>query len=226
MNVLQLKQDVYFLVGATSATYLNADLIRNMNVAYQNVATLIWQSADGWQYNDGVIKSTLTHSTQDYTIPTTSQLINRIEIKDNNGTWRKLQPIDIHDVSIAMPEFEKTPSLPIYYDLHGTTVSFYPAPSSASVTLSSGMALYVNKDVTEFGVSATTTIPAFASSFHRILSYAAAIDFVQDKTERDRLVVLKTNLERNLINLYSRRNVERPSRIKPGGANKGSRQYI
>lgn len=226
MNFTNLKADCRFLCGATSATYLDADITRNLNNAYQHAATIIWQSADGWQYSNGSAKSTLTHNTQSYTLPTTAQKIQRVEVKDTAGIWHKLTPIDSSDINVALPEFQKTIGLPIYYDLVDTSVFLYPTPSSAYTTMSSGVAFYMDKDVTEFATSATTTSPGFSPAFHRILSYAAAIDFIQDQGERDRLIALKSQLEQNMRNLYSKRNIERPSRIRPRGANTGSRQYI
>lgn len=44
MNVTQLKSDIDFLCGSTSGTYPDADKIRNMNIAYQDVARVIWES--------------------------------------------------------------------------------------------------------------------------------------------------------------------------------------
>jgi hypothetical protein len=231
VNVSNLKADIDFLCGSSSGTYPDADKIRNMNVAYQQVATDIWRAADGWQYDDSNATSlpkalaTLVHNQQDYTLPSTAQFIQRLEIKDAYGNFQKIRPIDMFDVHNALPEFQETPGLPLYYDLVGRSLMLYPAPSSAYCTLASGMAVYVERDVSEFAVTATTQVPGFASSFHRILSYAAAIDFVQDKTEKDRLIGLKAQLENSLKNLYSRRNVERQSRISPRGAGNGSRQY-
>lgn len=232
MNITQLKSDVDFLCGSTSGTYPDADKIRNINIAYQNVATEIWRSADGWQYDDTNqttlpwAKTTMVHNQQDYTLPSTAQFIHRLEVKDSSGNWTKLRPLDMSDVSIALPEYQETAGIPIYYDLVGRSLMLYPAPSSAYCTLASGLAVYVDRDVIEFPVTATTTTPGFATAFHRILSYAAAIDFVQDKAEKDRLIALKTQLEQNMKNTYSRRNVERPSRIRPRGSNRGSRQYM
>ena len=232
MNITNLKADIDFLCGSTSGTYPDADKIRNINIAYQNVATEIWRSADGWQYDDSNATTlpraytTLVHNQQDYTLPSTAQFIQRLEIKDSAGNWVKLKPFDAADITTSIQEFQESANLPIYYDLVGRSLLLYPAPSSAYCTLASGMAVWVDRDVTEFPVTAASQTPGFATAFHRILSYAAAIDFVQDKTEKDRLVVMKTQLENSMKNLYSRRNVERPSRVKPHGANKGSRQYI
>jgi len=230
VNITQIQADVDFLCGSTSGTYPVADKIRNLNVAYQNVATEIWRCADGWGYDDSnatttpVGYTTLVHSQQDYTIPSTAQFIHRIEIKDDSGNWSKLKPIDISDVSLSMQEFQETSGLPLYYDLVGRSIMLYPAPASGSVTPASGMAVYVDRDVTEFTTSATTASPGFATAFHRILSVAVAIDFVQNETEKNKLIQQKARLEENMKNLYSRRNAERPSRIRPHG--RGSSQYI
>lgn len=222
MTTSEIKADINFLCGSTSATYPDADKMRNVNVAYNHVARLIWDSADGWNYQDSntaglpVAFTTMTHDTQDYTLPTTAQRIHRVEVKQNNGTWLKLAPIDIHDMLVAAPEFQgNNPGLPLYYDLQGRSVSLYPSPASGSVTLTSGLAFYVDRDVTEIATTATTTTPGFAKPFHRILSLAAAIDFTQDDRQRQLFVTQKLDLERGLVRFYSKRNVERPTTISP-----------
>lgn len=224
MNISNIKSDVYQMCGATSATYQDADLIRNINVAYNDIARLIWDSADGWNYDDSnattlpIGKTTLVHNQQDYTLPTNAQRVHRVEIEDYNGNWVKLQPIDTLDMQEAAPEFlGGSAGLPQYYDLVGRSIMLYPIPHSGYVTTVSGMAVYMDRDVTEFAVTATTTIPGFATAFHRLLSYAAALDFTQDNTTREYLLKQKTRLEQGLVRFYSRRNTERPAQINPAG---------
>lgn len=230
MNVTNLKLDTHFLCGSTSATYTDANMIRNFNVAYNDVARIIWESADGWQYDDSnattlpVAEATLVHNQQDYGLPSTSQRVQRVEVKDSGGDWQKLSQIDIHDISIAAPEFNETAGLPRYYDIVGRSLLLYPKPSSAYVTLASGLAVYVDRNVTEFPVTATTTEPGFAAPFHRILSYAAALDFVQDSTQRKFIAEQKERLERGLVRFYSKRHVERKASIIPSGK-KNWRRY-
>ncbi len=230
MDVDTLKKDVDFLAGSTSATYAATDKIRNMNVAYNDVARLIWESADGWQYDDSnnttlpIAKSSLVHNQQDYSLPTSAQRIQRVQVQDIDGNWTKLQQKDIHDMILATEEEQKTPGLPIYYDIMGRSILLYPIPVSSAVTLVSGLQVFVDRDVTQFPVTASSTQPGFATSFHRILSLAAAIDFLEDDSKRQFLAQQKARLEQGLVRFYSKRNVERKNAIQPNGK-KRWRQY-
>lgn len=231
MNIGSIKSDTRFLCGSTSGTYSDTDLVRNVNIAYHDVARLIWDSADGWNYDDSnastlpVAKTTLVHNQSDYSLPSTAQRVHRVEVKDSQGNWLKLVPIDQADVKTAMPEFlGGTLGTPIYYDLVGRSVTLYPTPHSGYVTTVSGMAVHVDRDVTEFAVTATTTTPGFATPFHRILSYSAALDFEQDNQQREFLAVQKRRMEEGLARFYSRRSTENPRVMQPA-SRKYWRQY-
>lgn len=224
MNIGQIKADINFLCGATSGTYSDTDKVRNINIAYHDVARLIWDSVDGWNYDDSnattlpIAKTTLVHNQQDYSLPTTAQRVHRVEVKDSVGNWVKLLPIDAPDIDGALPEYlGGQAGLPLRYDLIGRSIMLYPIPHSGYVTTASGMAIYVDRDVTEIATTATTTVPGFATPFHRILSLAASIDFVQDDKQKESLMVQKQRLEQGLSRFYSRRSVEAPTRIKPHG---------
>ncbi len=223
MNISQIKSDINFLCGSTSGTYADIDKVRNVNIAYQDVARLIWESAAGWQFDDSnattlpLVKTTMVHGQQDYTLPSTSQRVEEVIVKDSGGNWTKLKPFDIHDKTVALPEYYEGTGTPLYYDLVGRSIMLYPTPSSAYATLASGLGVYINRDVTEFGVSATSTVPGFATPFHRILSYAAAIDFTQSPEQRQFLAIQKDRLEKGLTRFYSKRAVEEKQSFKPQG---------
>lgn len=231
MNLQELKSDINFLCGSTSATYLNSDKVRNMNIAYQDVARLIWESAAGWQFDDSnattlpLAKTTLVHNQQDYSLPATTQRVEEVMVKDSGGNWVKLKQFDIHDTTLALPEFMESTGLPQYYDMIGRSVMLYPTPSSAYCTLASGLGVYISRDVTEFGVSATSTVPGFATPFHRILSYAAAMDFSQDPQQKQMLAAQKDRLEKGLTRFYSKREVEGKASVNPAGKPRW-RQYL
>ncbi len=230
MNLLQIKADINFLARCTSATYPDSDKVRNINIAYNDVARLIWESSDGWQYDDSnattlpIAKSTLLHNQQDYTLPLTAQRIHEVAVQDSSGNWVKLIPIDWADMTLPPMEYFNTPGLPQYYDLLGNSVMLYPSPASGSVTLTSGIAIFMERDVTEFKVTATSSTPGFATAFHRILSYAAALDFSEDTNDRNLLITQKDRMEKGLTRFYSKRGVEIKTQIKPAGK-KRWRQY-
>jgi voltage-gated potassium channel Kch len=203
-----------------------------MNIAYADVARLIWESAGGWHYDDSnattlpIAKTTLVHNQQDYTLPTDAQRVHRVEVKDSNGEWIKLKYIDEADITGTLPEFlGGNTGTPVYYHLEGRSCLLYPTPSSASVTTASGLAFYVDRDVTDFAVTAASTSPGFAAPFHRILSYAAAIDFIQDPKAKEELIIQKARLEKGLTRFYSKRAPESKTTIKPAGKKRWS-QYL
>ena len=222
-----LVEDVLYNCGlptvtASYSSYALADITRNINNAYLDTVARIWNAAAGWQYDDSnqttlpVGYTTIVHNQQDYSLPTDAQRIARVEVKDAGGNFQILKQIDIHDVNYeAMSEFRSGSGIPEYYDLVGRSIMFYPTPSSAYCTLASGIAVYVDREPTLFTTASTTASPGFASPFHKILSYAAAIDFVEDKASQDRLVAMKARLENQMVSFYSKRNIERKANIKP-----------
>lgn len=208
-------------VSASYSSYALVDITRNINNAYLDTIAKIWNAAAGWQFDDSnqtslpVGYTTVVHNQQDYELPSTAQRIARVEIKDAGGNFQLLKQIDIHDVNNeAMSEFRSGNGMPQFYDLVGRSVMLYPTPSSAYCTLTSGMAVYVDREPILFTTASTTASPGFASSFHKILSYGAAIDFVQDDATQNRLVAMKTRLENQMISFYSKRNIERNANIK------------
>lgn len=230
-----LVEDVLYNCGlptvtASYSSYALADITRNINNAYLDTVTKVWHSAAGWQYDDSnkttlpVGYTTIGHNQQDYSLPTDAQRVARVEVKNSDGNFQKLTQIDIHDIdNLAMSELLETAGMPLYYDLVGRSLMLYPIPSSGSCTLVSALAVYVDREPDLFTTASTTATPGFATPFHKILSYAAAIDFVQDKATQDRLVAMKARMEAGLVQFYSKRNIERRASIR---VRKNSKRYI
>jgi hypothetical protein len=220
MNISQLKSDTYFLAGATSATYPDADLIRNINIANLDVATTIWESDGTWSHNDSnsgdpTYYRTVANASASYLIPTAAQRIEQVEIKDGSGNWVKLLPIDYSELSISPEEYLTGVGTPIKYHLEGNQIRLFPAPGTGYVTMSSGMAVRLNQNPSEFPTTATTTEPGFPSNFHRILSYAATLDFTKDEEDRKFFQAQKAILKNQLSRFYSKRWDEGRTTIKP-----------
>lgn len=222
MTVSELDSDVDFLCGSTSATYSPTNKRRNQNIAYRDVARIIWESDGGWNFDDKnattlpEATTTLVHNQNDYSLPSTALRVERIEVLDSDGNYRKLNPLDKQQVDTGLDEiYGGNAGLPLKYELVGESILLYPTPHSAHVTETAGLKIYLNRDVTDLAVTATTTQPGFASPFHRILSYAAAIDFTQDNQQREFWLMQKERLEQALRTFYSKRGQEIRTTIKP-----------
>ena len=225
-----LVQDVCFLCHTTTASYPLEDITRNINQSYHDVNRLIWECADNWDYDDSnntdypTAYVTLSDGVQRYAVPSTAQRIKRIEIKDANSNWVKLEPLIDEDIDVSLRETFDTPGLPIYYNLVGTQLEFYPAPSSGYVTTASGCAVFLDRDITEFTTASTTASPGFATPFHRILSLQASIDFTTDPNDRQLFMGEKSNLVEGLKKFYGNRSLEQDAQIRPSGR-RNWRQY-
>lgn len=181
MNLAELKSDTYFLTNTSSATYLDSDLERNINRHYDEVVTLIWGSVGDWSFDDSnqttlpIAIANLEDKQQDYSLPTTARKLERIEIKDKDGNWRLLKPIDESQITVALDEYLETPGIPVKYNLIGNSIFLYPKPDKDQVTIESGLKVYVSRSV--IPLSASGDEPGFDSEFHRILSLGAVQDW-------------------------------------------------
>lgn len=229
MTVDELYDDIDFLVTSNSVSYTPANKLRNMNIAYQNVAAMIWEVAEGWQYDDSnatdfaIATATLVDAQQDYEIPSTAQRLERVEVLDSQGNYQKLTQRDIHEIDLATSEYYETDGLPLYYDLVGRSIFLYPGPSTTYVTAAAGLKVYFSRDV--IALDETTDTPGFATAFHRLLSLSAAIDYSKNRDEHRHLVDERDRTEKSLKRFYGHRNVERRSAIRPAGKRRW-RNYI
>lgn len=218
MNVTNLKLDTHSLAGTTSGSYPDADLVRNMNVHYKDVARTIWESDGTWSGTggeDSTYYRTLANASASYLIPTAALRVKQVEVQDGAGQWQKLLPINYDELSISPEEFLDSVGTPLRYHLEGTQIRLFPAPGTGYATMTSGMAVRLDPDVTDLAVTATTTEPAFPAAFHRILSLGAAIDVVENNEDRNFLLNQKERLMTGLVRFYSKRWNEGRSQIRP-----------
>ena len=229
MNIQQIKADVDALCGSTSATYTDANKIRNLNIANQEVATIIWES-DSVHFDDKnntdelVAYKNMANASASYFIPTTALRINGVEVKDGNRNWVKLKFLNADELDISREEYLTEAATPIYYGIEGNHCRLYPAPGTGYATMSSGLAFRLNRNATEIPVTASTLEPGFPSNFHRILSYAMSLDFTRDEQDRRFFNEQKARLENNMRRYYSKHVQEAKTIINPSGRGRW-RQY-
>lgn len=100
--------------------------------------------------------------------------LTRLDIKDANGNWTKLIPIDQAQIDTALDDFESTAGIPLYYDKTAdNVVKLYPKPAT-SVT--AGLKFYFQRTPSYFSASDTTKTPGVSPLLHRGFVIAAAYD--------------------------------------------------
>ncbi len=203
-----------------------ADFVRSANIWIRNAGEKIWQNQNYWEYDDNnhtdMAEATadLVADQQDYTLDTTVFDVLNVEVKNANGDWQKLIPITSEDKDYARQEFMETAGMPVYYKLRGNVLSLYPKPGSGYVTESSGLTLYVSRDINEFDITSSSIereigIPR---QFHDYVGYGVAHDQclrfnLNDKWQQTS--VLLRQKEKDIKDHYSRRQKDIKTRIKP-----------
>ena len=200
------------------------DFTRRVNSRYSAIDYIIFASHGTWAYDDSN-KSDLPKATtdivdeqQDYSLPDDALQVDRVEIKDTNGEWSKLIPMDKSMVSDAMEEYYETPGIPKYYDLTGRSIVLYPKPDTAETAVSGALKLYFTRSSTSFDYTDTSTEPGFAKPFHSMLPIGAALDYSIAYEEWNRANQLRAEWnakEKALKSFYGSRHREIHARITP-----------
>lgn len=187
---------------------------RLSNRALERIETKIFSSDTRWRYDDnnftthGIATAELVAGQQDYELSVSHLKIQRLEVKDANGNYQKLIPIDQRDVPGALDAFQGTDGLPRYYDKVGESVFLYPAPASDDVTAAQGLKVHYQREPDYFSTADTTKAPGFASIFHELVPLWASYDFavMNEMANKAQFLLQKiTDLETTLENYYNTR---------------------
>lgn len=221
-TIVDINAETRALCDADTTSYTAATLLRRINEAYEQVIGWIINIDGTWQWDDTnntdlpIGTQTLVASQSAYTFNDKFLQLEEVQIKDINGNWQIIKPIDQKEFSddIPLSEAFKTAGMPIYYDkVSDDTIKLYPAPSAADCTLAPGLKIKFKRTASIF-VETTpgtpddaTKQPGFASPYHYILAYMAAIPYCMTY-KKDRVGLYEKrvmDLKQELMKLYSLR---------------------
>lgn len=220
MTISDINQEARDLVDADTTSYTAATLLRRINQAYEEVIGWLINSDGLWQWDDSnytdfpIGTYTLVNGQAKYSFNDKFLQLEEVQIMDNAGIYRIIQPIDQKESSDIYPleETYKTSGRPLAYDkISDDTIKLFPAPDNGvSVTLAAGLKIKFKRTAslyTSAEVSTGTKEPGFASPWHIILSYMAALPFALNY-KKDRVPLLEAKIQqmkKELMDHYGRR---------------------
>lgn len=242
-GLIQDCEDILSLgnAGITGTAAILARFTRYMNEWYLRVVGWILEAEGTYEWDDSnytnfpIATKDLVNSQQDYTLPAAASGGNAstflrligVEVADASGLYQRLTRIDESQMPASITDFMRTDGMPQYYQELANSILLYPAPATASVTISAGLKFFFQRSIDLFTTSDTTQQPGFAEPFHRILSVGASLDFSDIKGKKDLATILKRRiygdpvvkddigLKKELMNFYSSRNKDVRLRLKP-----------
>lgn len=165
-------------------TTLLKEFTAHINESNRKVWTLIFKSYGGWIYDDSNQTdlpqgaTDLVSGTSVYALPSGALTVNRVEAKDSNGNFQKLDPITQEMLDEGVAEFNENDGTPKYYRLIGDTAELFPAPSYNST---GGFKVFYDRGAVDFASTDTTKTPGFASAFHNALAVCASMEWAKVK---------------------------------------------
>lgn len=225
MDYTTLQADVDFLVDTDSNTYTVADKTRNFNRALDEVSGIIIGCDGEWQWDDTnytdlpIGTANLVANQQDYSFADDHLVVEAIEIKDTNGKWIRLKPIDLYpeynqQSKSSITDYLSTPGVPEYYDKVGDSIFLYP-PTNFSQA--SSLKTFFQRKADPFTTGDTTKKPGFANHLHRFLSISVCYDWAVAKqhSKLNWLLTEKNRYIQMIKAFYSVRTKDKAKRLRP-----------
>ena len=206
--------------------------MRRINAALEELVGKIINEDGTWQYDDTNYLThprgtgTLVEGQEDYTFTSEYLQIEAIEIKNANGNWYLLKPLDHSELDGQSPaEYfgvdssgNPVKNMPECFDQNGDTIRLYPAPAAANVTLSGGIRVWFKRTADIFTSAQVTTgtkEPGLPSPYHVLLAYMAAIPYNEiyhpERVPRQQLKI--DRMTKELLEHYAHREKSRIKRI-------------
>jgi len=184
MTITDIHNKIYFLTK-TNSTSLPADTaLMLINNAYDRVVSLIMQTDGRWEWDDTnqtdfpIATTAIVATQQDYTLAATHLSILRVELKNTDGKWIVLKPIDQSQLpDVNLDQYFGESGIPVYYDKLGASVLLYPTPNfsqaaSLKINFQRPASLFTSGEVTT-----GTKQPGFNSLFHDLIPLWASYDY-------------------------------------------------
>ena len=187
-----MVHQINFLCTSDDTSFPLADKARNLNIAVESLVGKIVQVDGGWEFDDPNQTDyprgtgTLVEGQELYSFSSEYLIIKKIEIKEANGLWIEIKPLDENQLGVSTEEYfgqdssgDPTKGLPEYYAKIGRHIRLFPAPTSANVTLSGGLRVTFQRTIDLITATDTTQQPAIQSPFHGLLCYMVSLPYCE-----------------------------------------------
>lgn len=216
MTFNEIKAKIYQLSKTNATSYPIANLVIDVNNAYDRAVSLARKANRLWKWDDSnqadlpIATTALISGQQDYTLDVVHLGFTRVEIKGPNGQAIVLRSFDeSDDPSTPLTGTATRLGTPERFDVSGSSIFLDPVPN---YDMDEGITLFYSRGPSYFTVSDTTKSPGFNSLYHELIPYTVALDKVlmtipQLAAGYERKVL---RLEAALENDYAYRGPERP----------------
>lgn len=189
----EIRTKFYERTGTNSTSMPAALLNVYIQPAVSKAIAKILIAGGRWQFDDSnrmdlpIATANLVASQGDYSLSALHLAIERVELKDANGNWKRLTPIDQQDLKgareSAMAAYKATPGIPEEYDILGSSLVLKPAPS---YSLASALRVFFSRAQLDFDFTdekftddtgSISSSPGFNSLFHDLIPLIAAYDY-------------------------------------------------
>lgn len=192
---LSLYHDALDMVDADSTTWPITKFIRSANFALDAIVRKIltvngrWQWADSNDTTLSTVTTALVSGQADYTLADSALIVRRVRVKDVNGTYRTLTPLDKRDLTDDVIDGSGAPT---GYDKNGRSIILHPTPNYGATA---GVEVTVQVGSNYFAVSDTTKEPGIDSIFQRYISLYPARDYAM-KYAKDKVSIIDVDIQR------------------------------
>ncbi|RLF07591.1 MAG: hypothetical protein DRJ64_02690 [Thermoprotei archaeon] len=215
MNIQDINSEARKLVDATSASYIDTDLLRRCNTAYEEVVGTLIALDTRWKFGDSNFTSlptgtqNLVDNQREYSFDSALLTVESVSVMDENGDLSKLTPLDLRDIE-PIEEYMTTNGKPLLYGKRENKLLLFPKPATANVTTTNGLKVVFQRTAdlfTSSEVSTGTKEPGFASPFHILLPLKMALPYaVSYKKDRVNFLMAEiVRVEKKMIEFYSQR---------------------
>lgn len=205
-----------------------ATFTRLINRAYDKTQLEILKVDGRQQFHDRgltnlpIDTADLVANQADYQLSITHLKMLGVEVKDTNGDWYALSPIDQQDIrrkGHAYTEFMETAGRPMYYDLIGGSVYLFPKPAADQVatgTASQSLKVFYQDEVDYFTVDDTTKTPGIPTPLHYVIPLFACQQYAKSNQMAEKARELDAEIQiakEEIRQFFSKRNVDDKTRL-------------
>jgi hypothetical protein len=209
MTLADIKNLVNYHCGTgTTDAYTATMGLLNLNLALYRVETRYLMSQGRWKYDNSnnsdfpILTTSLVASQQDYSLPTETIKIDRLEITYDGANWYRASSMSESDDNMAMT----TSNIATFsqsdprYSLLGRSLKLYPIPGS---NVSNGLKIYGQRlhdafTSTDYGTNPTTVNVGIDENWGEQVAREMSLNYLMDNdmVRYDRMV---NEIERHYV---------------------------